>query len=72
VLLFGAISATPVYALMAFGVTLGVMGHILKDNKIVAIGLVILFAATALLFLGAQQAYQEQGALRLWPGARGG
>jgi hypothetical protein len=63
VLLLGAISATPVYALMAFGVTLAVMGHILKDYKIVAVGLVILFVATALLFLGAHQAYQEHGPL---------
>jgi hypothetical protein len=63
VLLLGAISATPVYALMVFGATLALMGHILRDQKIVAVGLVILFLATALLFLGAHQAYQDQGPL---------
>jgi hypothetical protein len=61
VLILGAISATPVYALMAFGVVLALMGHIFRDYRIVAIGLVVLFLATALLFLGAHQAYQDSG-----------
>jgi hypothetical protein len=63
VLLLGAISATPVYALMAFGVVLALMGHIFRDYRIVAVGLVVLFLATALLFLGAHQAYQDSGPL---------
>jgi hypothetical protein len=61
VLLLGAISATPVYALMVFGAVLALMGHIFRDPRIVAIGLAVLFLATALLFLGAHQAYQETG-----------
>jgi hypothetical protein len=63
VLLLGALSATPVYALMVFGVVLALMGHIFRDYRIVAVGLVVLFLATALLFLGAHQAYQDSGPL---------
>jgi ABC-type Na+ efflux pump permease subunit len=61
VLILGAIPATPVYALMVFGVVLALMGHIFRDYRIVAIGLAVLFIATALLFLGAHQAYQDSG-----------
>jgi ABC-type polysaccharide/polyol phosphate export permease len=63
VLLLGALSAPPIYALMAFGFVLAVMGHIFRDQRIVAIGLAILFIATALLFLGAYQSYQDHGPL---------
>jgi hypothetical protein len=56
-----AISSTPVYATMAFGVTLAVMGHIFRDQRIVGIGIAILFLATALLLIGAYQAYDEHG-----------
>jgi hypothetical protein len=59
--ILGAISATPVYALMAFGFVLAVMGHIFRDQRIVGIGIAILFVATALLILGAYQSYQDQG-----------
>jgi hypothetical protein len=51
------LTAGPVYALMAFGVALGVGGHIVRDQRIVGVGIAILFLATALLFLGAYQAY---------------
>jgi uncharacterized membrane protein YqhA len=61
--ILGAISATPVYALMAFSVVLTLMGHIFKDQKIVAIGIVLLFLSTALLLLGAYGSYQEHGPL---------
>jgi hypothetical protein len=63
VLLLGALSAPPIYALMAFGFVLAVMGHIFRDQRIVAIGLIVLFAATALLILGAYQSYQDHGPL---------
>jgi ABC-type Na+ efflux pump permease subunit len=63
VLLLGALSAPPVYALIAFGFVLALMGHIFQDRRIVAIGLAILFLATALLFWGAHQAYQDHGPL---------
>jgi hypothetical protein len=61
--ILGAISATPVYALMAFGFVLAVMGHIFRDQRIVAVGIAILFLATALLILGAYQSYQDSGPL---------
>jgi hypothetical protein len=61
--ILGAIPATPVYALMAFGFVLAVMGHIFKDQRIVGIGIAILFLATALLILGAYQSYQDSGPL---------
>jgi hypothetical protein len=56
-----AIPATPVYALMAFSVALTVMGHIFRDQRIVGIGVALLFLSTALLILGAYQAYDEHG-----------
>ena len=61
--ILGAISATPVYALMAFGFVLAVMGHIFKDQRIVGLGIAILFLATALLILGAYHSYQDSGPL---------
>jgi ABC-type polysaccharide/polyol phosphate export permease len=63
VLILGALPATPVYALMVFGVVLALTGHIFRDYRIVGIGLAVLFIATALLFLGAHQAYQDSGPL---------
>lgn len=56
--LLADIGSTPVYALMVFAVTLGVMGHLFRDQRIVGIGVALLFVATALLILGAHQAYQ--------------
>jgi hypothetical protein len=46
---------------MVFGVVLALMGHIFRDYRIVGIGLTVLFVATALLFLGAHQAYRDGG-----------
>ena len=60
-MILGAVSATPIYALMAFSVVLTLMGHIFKDQKIVGIGLALLFLATALLILGAYDSYQDSG-----------
>lgn len=60
-LLLGQLTAPPIYALMAFGFVLAVMGHIFRDQRIVGIGIAILFLGTALLFLGAYQSYQDHG-----------
>jgi hypothetical protein len=59
--ILGAISATPIYALMAFSVVLTLMGHIFKDQKIVGIGIALLFLSTALLLIGAYSSYQDSG-----------
>jgi hypothetical protein len=61
--ILGAISATPVYALMAFSVVLTLMGHIFRDQRIVGIGLALLFLATALLIVGAYSSYNDGGRL---------
>ncbi|WP_445149114.1 hypothetical protein [Baekduia sp. Peel2402] len=60
-MILGAISATPIYALMAFSVVLTLMGHIFKDQKIVGIGIALLFLSTALLIIGAYGSYQDSG-----------
>lgn len=60
-MILGAISATPIYALMAFSVVLTLMGHIFKDQKIVGIGIALLFLSTALLLIGAYDSYQDSG-----------
>jgi hypothetical protein len=60
-MILGALSAAPVYALMVFGFVLAVMGHIVRDYRIVGIGIAVLFIATALLLVGAYQAYQDHG-----------
>ena len=59
--MLAAIPATPVYALMAFSVTLTVMGHIFRDQRIVGIGVTLLFVSTALLFVAAYQSYDQHG-----------
>ena len=56
-----AIPSTPVYALMSFGVVLAITGHVLGDQRLVAAGIAVLFAGTALLLIGAYQAYDEHG-----------
>ena len=62
-LTLAAISPTAVYAMMAFGFALAVMGHVFRDQRIVGIGIAILFIATALLLLGAYQDYNEHGSV---------
>lgn len=61
VLHLAVIDATATYAIMAFGFALAVMGHLFRDQRIVALGILVLFAGTALLLLGAYQAYDEHG-----------
>jgi hypothetical protein len=63
VLILADIGVTPVYALMVFAVTLTLMGHVFRDQRIVGIGIALLFLATALLIFGAHQAYEGSGAM---------
>jgi hypothetical protein len=52
------VPAAPVLGLMAFGVVLAIVGHTVRDRRIVGMGLAVLFAATALMVVGAFSAYQ--------------
>jgi len=61
VLILGAsdLSAAPVAGLIAFGVIVGLVGHLAGSRKTVVVGLAILFAATALMIAGAYLAYED-------------
>ncbi|WP_354701225.1 hypothetical protein [Paraconexibacter sp. AEG42_29] len=51
------VAAAPVLAIMTFGLVITLAGHINKNYKIVAIGLAILFLATAAMMIGAYASY---------------
>jgi hypothetical protein len=53
------LSATPVALLIGFGVFVGIVGHLAGSRRTVAVGIAILFAATALLLLGGYLAFQD-------------
>jgi hypothetical protein len=59
--LIAAIPAAAAYGLMALGVLVAGAGHVVHAPRIVAVGLVALFAGTGLMFLGAHQAYEAHG-----------
>ena len=51
------VPAAPVLGLMAFGVVIALVGHVVRDRRIVGFGIAMLFVATALMVLGAFFAY---------------
>jgi ABC-type Na+ efflux pump permease subunit len=53
------LSATPVALLIAFGVFVAIIGHLAGSRRTVAVGIAILFVATALLLVGGYLAYQD-------------
>ena len=53
------LSATPVAILIGFGVFVAIVGHLAGSRRTVAVGIAILFAATALLLLGGYLAFQD-------------
>ena len=53
-----SIPAAPVVGLMTLGVVLSIVGHMAKNPRIVAVGLAVLFVATAVMILGAFFAFQ--------------
>jgi hypothetical protein len=63
-LIFGASdpSATPVALLIGLGVVVGIAGHLAGSRRTVAVGLSILFVATALLIVGAYMSYRDDAA----------
>ncbi|HEX6945467.1 MAG TPA: hypothetical protein VF196_04675 [Casimicrobiaceae bacterium] len=54
-----AIPAAPVIALMGLGVIIAIAGHATRIRGAVALGLAILFLATAGMILGGFAAYQD-------------
>lgn len=52
------IPAAPVFGLMTFGIVIAIAGHIVRDRRAVAIGIAVLFVATALMIIGGLVAYQ--------------
>ncbi len=52
-------SATPVALLIGFGAVVAIVGHLAGSRRTVAVGLAILFVATALLLVGGYIAYQD-------------
>ena len=46
-------SATPVVLLIGFAVLIAIVGHLAGSRRTVAVGIAILFVATALLIVGA-------------------
>ncbi len=53
------LSATPVALLIAFGVLVGIVGHVAGSRRTVVVGIAILFIATALLMVGGYIAYND-------------
>ena len=53
------IPAAPVIGVMTLGVVIALVGHISKSYKVVAVGLAILFIATALMVLVGFAAYNQ-------------
>jgi uncharacterized membrane protein len=52
------IPASPVFALMAMGIVVAIAGHITRHRRTVAVGVTILFLATALMMVLAYAAYR--------------
>lgn len=50
-------SATPVAVLIGFAVLVAIAGHLAGSRRTVAVGLAILFVATALLIVGAYSSF---------------
>ena len=52
-------SATPVVLLIGFGVLVALVGHLAGSRRTVAVGIAILFVATALLIVGAYMSFSD-------------
>jgi hypothetical protein len=52
-------SATPVALLIGFGVLVAIVGHLAGSRRTVAVGIAILFVATALLIVGAYISFSD-------------
>lgn len=59
VLAVSGISPAPVVAVMAFGVLVAIVGHLIKVRYVVGTGLAILFLATAAMLVGGYAAFHD-------------
>lgn len=57
-LVLADIPAAPVIGVMTLGVVMAIVGHVAHNTRVVAVGLAVLFIATALMVLGGFAAYQ--------------
>lgn len=53
------IPAAPVIAVMAFGVVMATMGHAARNQRVAAIGIAILFLATAAMVVAGVTAFDQ-------------
>ena len=53
------IPAAPVLVFMGCGVVIAMLGHASRSRTMVVGGLMVIFIATAMMFVGAYAAYQE-------------
>ena len=61
VLAAGELPAAPVAGLMAFGLAMALTGHVARSNRLVGLGIAVLFAATAALVVLAYVDYRGGG-----------
>lgn len=57
-ILAAQIPAAPIVGVMTLGVVVALVGHISKSYRLVAVGLAVLFLATAAMVVGAYVSYQ--------------
>jgi hypothetical protein len=54
--------AAPVVAAMAFGVVMAIFGHAAKNSLVAALGIAVLFLATAAMIVGGLTAFNDDPA----------
>jgi hypothetical protein len=57
VVVIADVPAAPVVGFMTLGVVVAIVGHAGKNRRVVAVGLAVLFVATALMIIGGLAAY---------------
>ncbi|MDQ4041531.1 MAG: hypothetical protein M3141_07245 [Actinomycetota bacterium] len=58
VFILADIPAAPVFGLMTAGIVIAIAGHIVRERRAVALGIAVLFVATALMIVGGLAAYR--------------
>ena len=55
------VPAAPIVGVMTLGVVVALVGHVAKSYRVVAVGIAILFLATAAMVVGAYVSYHGDG-----------